>query len=101
MQQQTPPSPEIPHQQQTPALLDVDQVAWQLGLCQRTIELKQAAGLLPGFVKMFGRHPRWRRDVILQWVAEGCPDCQKAHIGAIGANAVDNTESDSLNSAED
>ena len=74
--------------EQLPALLDVDQVAFQLGLSARTVELRNVAGCLPGFVRIFGRHPRWQRDVILQWIQDGCPPVE-AQGGAIEATPVD------------
>jgi len=74
--------------EQLPALLDADQVAYQLGLSVRTVELRNQAGCIPGHVKIFGRHPRWKTSVILEWIDAGCPDI-KAQGGAIGPEAID------------
>ena len=83
-----------------PALLDVDQVAYQLGLSARTVELRNIAGCIPGFVRIFGRHPRWKRDAILQWIKDGCPEV-KAQGGAIKSNPVDELQMLAVNSSED
>lgn len=83
-----------------PALLDVDQVAYQLGLSARTVELRNVAGCLPGFVRIFGRHPRWKRDVILQWIKDGCPDVN-AQGGAIESNPVDELQMMAVNRSGD
>jgi predicted DNA-binding transcriptional regulator AlpA len=83
------------NKQELPLLLDIDQMAFHLGLSARTIELRQSAGCLPGLVRLFGRNPRWRRDVILQWIAEGCPPAEewtpKAQEGAIESFNIDGT----------
>jgi len=78
-----------------PTLLDVDELSRELGLSARTIQLRQQAGCLPGFVKVFGRHPRWRRDVILEWIEAGCPPVE-AQAGAIELAHLDDltTEAD-------
>ena len=57
-----------------PTLWDSSQVAFELGLSERTVELRSQAGHIPGYVRIFDRHPRWKREVIQQWIADGCPD---------------------------
>lgn len=74
-------------EQQLPLLLDSSQVAWILNLSPRTVEIRSVEGEVPGFVRVFDRHPRWRRDIILQWIRAGCPDVRgsEAQAGAGGA----------------
>ncbi len=70
-------------QQRLPAFMESDEVAFELGLSVRTVETRSMEGFIPGYVRIFGRHPRWQRTVILKWIQDGCPDFQAG--GAYGA----------------
>lgn len=61
-----------------PELLDRHEVATLLGVSVRLVEYKAAGGELPGFVRPFGTLARWRRSVLMQWIADGTPDLRQA-----------------------
>ena len=54
-----------------PLLLDVKEVAYLLGVGERTVWAKAAADLMPKPVRI-GRLCRWRRAEIEKWIEEGC-----------------------------
>ncbi len=49
-------------------MLNLDEVAAQLGVCRRTAEVMLAEGRLPRPVR-FGRVRRWSEDQIDTWIA--------------------------------
>ena len=53
-------------------LLSASQLARELGLSKATIWRLASAGRLPPPVRI-GRSTRWRRDEIVGWIANGCP----------------------------
>ncbi|MFO0972025.1 MAG: helix-turn-helix domain-containing protein [Phycisphaerae bacterium] len=63
----------------TQVMLDVRQLAVQLGVSPRHVAALRSRGLLPQPVYL-GRSVRWRADDIAQWVAAGCgrPDAGEA-----------------------
>jgi len=58
-----------------PALIDVRAVASLLGCSPRHVTRLEEAKQMPPAIKL-GRLSRWQRDVVLAWIAAGCPDCQ-------------------------
>jgi len=54
------------------ALLDVEQVAALLRCSTRHVYRQADAGKMPRPLKL-GSLVRWRRALILAWIAEGCP----------------------------
>ena len=64
----------------SPALLDVRQVANMLNCSTRTIWSLRDAGKMPPPVRM-GALVRWRRADLDQWIDAGLPDCRKAKGG--------------------
>jgi predicted DNA-binding transcriptional regulator AlpA len=67
MTTKTPPTNE-------PALIDVKAVAALLGCSTRHVTRLEDAQQIPPAIKL-GRLSRWQREVILAWIAAGCPDC--------------------------
>ena len=59
-----------------PAMLTVHDVARVLNCSVRTVYRLCDRGRMPRPVKL-GALVRWPRDVVDQWVADGCPDQQK------------------------
>ena len=57
------------------ALLDVQAVAALLRCSPRTVYRLADSGKLPRPLKL-GALVRWRRDEVLQWIADGCPTCR-------------------------
>jgi excisionase family DNA binding protein len=55
-----------------PVLLSARQVAKLLQISQRTLWRLLSAGAIISPVKL-GRSVRWRKDELIQWVADGCP----------------------------
>ena len=53
-------------------MLTVVQVADILQCSERDIRRKASNGTMPKPVKI-GRHSRWPRNVIQEWIREGCP----------------------------
>ena len=53
-------------------MLTVEQVAELLQCSQRDVRRKSSNGTIPRPVKI-GRHSRWPRAVILEWIENGCP----------------------------
>jgi excisionase family DNA binding protein len=49
----------------------LDEVAKLLGVSRRTIERERAAGRFPKPDLWIGRTPLWRRETLVQWIAEG------------------------------
>lgn len=62
------------------ALLDVVAVAALLGLSTRQVYRLADAGRMPRPIKL-GSSNRWRRNELLQWIADGCP-CPRIQRGA-------------------
>jgi excisionase family DNA binding protein len=54
-------------------MLTTDELAELLQVSRRCVERWDAAGKVPGKVRLPGRLIRWRREVIEKWLAEGCP----------------------------
>jgi len=54
-------------------LLTTDELAALLRVSRRQIERWSASGRIPGRVNLPGRAVRWTRQVILDWLASGCP----------------------------
>ena len=67
MTTQTPPASE-------PALIDVKAVAALLNCSTRHVTRLEEDKRMPSAIKL-GRLCRWQREVILAWIAVGCPDC--------------------------
>jgi excisionase family DNA binding protein len=60
-----------------PVLLDVKSLALLLDCSERTVYRLSDAGRMPRPVKL-GSLVRWRRDVIDEWLAAGCPNVRQA-----------------------
>ncbi len=60
----------------TPALLDVTQVAAMAGLHRATVFKLVSAGKFPRPIKL-GRSTRWVKDELLAWIAAKCPPLSK------------------------
>jgi excisionase family DNA binding protein len=62
------------HAQGLPALLiSIDELAGTLGISKRTAWRLDASGRIPIAVRIGGLK-RWRRDEIVAWIADGCPE---------------------------
>lgn len=61
---------------ETKKLLDVTEVAAQLGISVRNAWRMRDAGRLPKPVTL-GRLVRWRASDIGAWIADGCPDVRR------------------------
>jgi predicted DNA-binding transcriptional regulator AlpA len=59
-------------QGETPLLLKKQGLGIVLDMSRRSIDRKDAAGLIPRPVNLAGSK-RWRRDEIKAWIAAGCP----------------------------
>ena len=59
-----------------PALLDVRAVASLVNCSQRTVYRLADAGKMPAPVHL-GSLVRWPKDVIDQWIKDGCPAVRK------------------------
>ena len=55
------------------ALLSVDNVAAELACSTRHVRRLADSGRMPRPIKL-GSLVRWQRDVIDQWIADGCPN---------------------------
>lgn len=53
-------------------LLNVDELAGTLGVSKRTAWRLDASGRVPNAIRIGGLK-RWRRDEIIDWIADGCP----------------------------
>lgn len=85
-----------------PTLWDSTQVGFELGLSERTVETRSEKGHVPGYVRIFDRHPRWKREVIQQWIADGCPEIgANSAYGAIEKRTMDELQFASLHTSED
>ena len=58
------------------ALLDVQQVAALLKCSARHVYRLSDAGKMPRPVKL-GHLVRWNRQAVEDWIADGCPSCEK------------------------
>lgn len=58
-------------------LITIPQVAVYLSVSIRKCWQMRDAGMLPGVVNI-GRSVRVNREVLAEWVRNGCPDCRKA-----------------------
>lgn len=56
-----------------PLLVSVDDVGRLLSVSARTVWRLDSAGKLPKAVRVGGQK-RWRRDELIAWVADGCPN---------------------------
>ncbi len=65
------PNPTLPG-----ALLDVDEVALVLKCSARTVCRLAGSGRIPRPVRLGGL-VRWRREVVEDWIASGCPPCDR------------------------
>jgi excisionase family DNA binding protein len=59
-----------------PAMLTVHEVAGMLSCSARTVYRLCDSGRMPRPVKL-GSLVRWPREVVEQWIANGCPDQRK------------------------
>jgi predicted DNA-binding transcriptional regulator AlpA len=59
-----------------PQLLDVVGVASLLGVSARHIYRLADGGRMPRPLKLGGAN-RWDRAVLLSWIADGCPRCDR------------------------
>ncbi len=59
------------------ALLDVDEVALVLKCSARTVYRLAGSGRIPRPIRLGGL-VRWRREVVEDWIASGCPPCDRA-----------------------
>jgi predicted DNA-binding transcriptional regulator AlpA len=55
-----------------PRLVDVPEIARQLGVCARTVWRLRDAGKMPPEVRVVGR-VKWSSEDIDQWIRDGCP----------------------------
>lgn len=60
---------------QTTLLIDADEVARQLGVCERCVWRFASTGKMPRPVRI-GRSSRWRAEEVRAWVEAGCPNRQ-------------------------
>ena len=61
---------------EAPAMLTVHDVARMLNCSARTIYRLTDSGRMPRPVKL-NALVRWPREVVQQWIADGCPDQRK------------------------
>lgn len=66
----------VPADASAAKLLDVQAVAALLGISARTVYRLSDAGRMPGPVKL-GSLVRWNRAAIDEWIAAGCPKCER------------------------
>lgn len=59
-----------------PKMLTVHDVARMLNCSARTVYRLADSGRMPRSVKL-GALVRWPREVVEQWIAEGCPSMRK------------------------
>lgn len=60
------------------ALMDARDVSRRLSVSTRTVWRLLSAGQLPKPVRI-GRSVRWRREIIEEWILEGCPVLNTHH----------------------
>lgn len=65
-----------------PSLMTVDEVAEYLRISVRCVQYRTLRHEIPGRVMLFGRLPRFQRNVLEEWIANGCPDCSKVQADA-------------------
>lgn len=58
-------------------LIDVDAVAFELGVSKKHVRQLSQSGRMPRAVKL-GRCVRWRRADIDQWILDGCPGSRRS-----------------------
>jgi len=56
-----------------PELLTVSDIAELMRVSTRTVHRYRSEGLLCEPILLGGRTPRWRREDITNWIANGCP----------------------------
>ena len=54
-------------------LIDAAEVSRMLAISTRTIWRLLSAGRFPKPIRI-GRSVRWKRDTLVDWIAEGCPE---------------------------
>ena len=54
-------------------LIDAAELARLLSVSKPTIWRLREAGKLPPAIALTTQCIRWRRDVVLQWISDGCP----------------------------
>lgn len=59
------------------AMMSVDDVAIEIGCCDRSVRRWADSGRMPRPIKL-GSLIRWQRSVIEQWIADGCPHVRNA-----------------------
>jgi excisionase family DNA binding protein len=59
------------------AMLDVADVAEMLRCSRRHVYRMSDAGRMPAPIKL-GALVRWDRDVLMRWIADGCPPIRRA-----------------------
>lgn len=59
------------------AMMSVDDVAIEIGCCSRSVRRWADSGRMPRPVKL-GSLVRWPRQVIEDWIADGCPNVRNA-----------------------
>jgi excisionase family DNA binding protein len=59
------------------ALLDVQDVADALKCSRRHIYRMSDSGRMPTPIKL-GALVRWNRDILMRWIADGCPPVRRA-----------------------
>ncbi len=59
------------------AVYTADELAALLKVSRRAVERWAAAGKVPGRLALPGRAVRYRKDVIDEWIREGCPAPRK------------------------
>jgi excisionase family DNA binding protein len=59
------------------AMLDVQDVAGLLKCSRRHVYRMADAGRMPAPIKL-GALVRWDRDVLIRWIADGCPPVRRA-----------------------
>lgn len=56
-----------------PLLLTEKQLVQLLQVSERSVERMKSTNEIPGVVRLLKNTVRFRRDVILDWIAAGCP----------------------------
>ena len=62
----------------TTELIDIRVVASLLACSTRHVRRLADAGRRPPPIRLGNRLLRWRRDTLMEWIGEGCPDRRKA-----------------------
>lgn len=63
-----------------PPLIDVKEFAAKLGCCPKHIRRMADSGRCPPSIQLGGLR-RWNRQVVDDWIAEGCPVVRQVRIG--------------------